>query len=147
MVDEVARLFSEIQQIKAQYVAEVGRGRRVWPRSIKERIAKLDELGLPPKAIAEKTEVPYDTIILWRYKRRTSGPAVFHELSVGRVASLPIISKSATVTVPTKEMSLEGNPAPLRLTTPDGFVIEGFSEAAVIAFIARIRASGGGHAS
>ena len=155
MVDEAARLIGEVRQIKTQYVAEVGRGRRVWPRSIKERIAQLDDLGIPAKVIAEKTEVPYETIILWRYKRRNEkaeAKTAFHELSVAERHLPQPISKSVTVTLPTNEMPLH-HPEPsipakfLRLTTPDGFVIDGLDEASVVALLARLAPGGGGHAS
>ena len=42
MVDRAEQLISEIRQIKAQYVKEVGRGRRAWPQAIKGRIAELE---------------------------------------------------------------------------------------------------------
>jgi hypothetical protein len=145
MVDETERLISEVQQIETQYVAEVGQGRRMWPRSIKERVARLDELGIAAKAIATKTGISYETIILWRYKRRQNVSQVgFHEVAVGG-SGLPAISKSVTVTVPESEIP-NSRPRDLRLTTPGGFVIEGLDEQTLIALIARL-SQGGRHAS
>ncbi|MGE0528795.1 MAG: hypothetical protein AB7G93_22815 [Bdellovibrionales bacterium] len=97
MVDRAAALIDEIRLIKAQYVAEVSKGRRVWPKSIKSRVAELDELG-PAKHVAEHSGIPYETVILWRYKRRQAHAASgFHEVKVAS-AKLPAASKSVTVT-------------------------------------------------
>lgn len=136
MIEEVDRLVSEIQQIKVQYVAEVGSGRRTWPRSIKERVASLDELGLAPKIIARRCEIPYDTVILWRYKRAKQLPGKFHEVTI---AKLPI-SKSGIVTVPDFEMpqNRSAMPSSLRLTTPAGFVVEGLDEKSIARIIFEI---------
>jgi hypothetical protein len=144
MVDEAERLFSEVQQIKSQYVAEVGSGRRAWPRAIKDRIARLDTLGVPAKAIAQKSGISYETIIIWRHKlRKAPAQNAFHELSVGSNVRLPSISKSATVTATKNEMC----PAsPLRLTTPGGFVIEGLTAETLLALLERLN-GGQTHAS
>jgi hypothetical protein len=148
MVDEATGLISEIQQIRVQYVAEVGDGRRVWPLSIKERVARLEAMGIPRKSIAQKTGVPYDTINLWSYRLRrekamTSGS--FHEVAVTG-AALPAILKSVTVTVPKIEMQQLVKPSTIRLQTPEGFVIEGLDAAGVLAMIRAI-SGGGQHAS
>jgi Transposase len=135
MVERASTLIEEISQIRLQYVAEVGKGRRVWPKSIKARIAELDELGLPAKGIAERTGVPYETIILWRYKRRREQDASgFHELKVA-APQLPGISKSVAVTATKTEIS----PVPLAVTTPEGYRIEGLTEASLLRLIGRLR--------
>ena len=148
MVEAAERLISEIKQIRAQYVKEVGRGRRVWPRSIKDRAAELDRLGLSPKVMAEATGITYETILTWRHQRRkaTAGNA-FHALEVqDSSARLPAISKSGTVTVTNSEISAE----PVRLLslrTPQGFVIEGLDQNGVLSILARLAQQGAGHAS
>lgn len=166
MVDEVGRLISEIIQIKRQYVAEVGRGRRVWPKSIKERIARLDEIGIAPKVIAARTTIPYDTIVLWRYNRRHGMNARiktgFHQLKVAGAKSEPAglstgstILESVTVTVP--EIKIPDVPPPLtplraeglRLTTPNGFVIEGLNDQSLVGLLRSLSSAtaGGSYAS
>lgn len=141
MVERASTLIEEIRQIKRQYVAEVGKGRRVWPKSIKARIAELDELGVPAKHVAEKTGVPYETVILWRYKRRREHNASgFHEVKVA-ASELPVISKSVAVTMTKSEMKT----AALTVTTPEGFRIEGLTEELLLRLIARLR-QGEGHA-
>jgi transposase-like protein len=159
MVDQASRLIEEIQQIKAQYVAEVGKGRRVWPRSIKERAARLDEMGVPAKALAKQTGISYETLILWRYNRRHAQPGGFHEVKVEARPALPVptaamskvnsISKSTTVTATNFEMppghsAMQGA---VRVTTPNGFVVEGLDSAAVALLIDTLSRSGGPHAS
>jgi hypothetical protein len=141
MLDEASRLIDEIGQIKAQYMDEVGSGRRVWPRSIKERMNKLDKLGLPAKAVSSRTGIPYCTILLWRHRGgKSSKSEAFHELSVEN--KLPAISKARTVTVPKFEMPKASG---LRLTTPDGFVIDGLDTESTLAFVAAF-SKGGLHA-
>jgi len=144
MLDEASRLIDEICQIRKQYVDEVGSGRRVWPRSIKDRMTKLDKLGLPSKAVAERTGVPYGTILLWRHRHRRPKGAVespFHEVTVE--TKLPAISKSVAVTVPKFEMPKVQD---LRLTTPEGFVIEGLDASGILSMMAAL-AKAGRHAS
>jgi hypothetical protein len=138
MLDEASRLIDEICQIRKQYVEEVGSGRRVWPRSIKDRMTKLDKLGLPSKALADQTGIPYATILLWRH-RRSQEPVKpsFHEVKVE--TKLPAISKSAAVTVPKFEMPKAGS---LRLTTPEGFVIDGLDSGGVLSMMAALAKAG-----
>lgn len=141
MVERASALIEEINQIKAQYVAEVGKGRRVWPKSIKSRIAELDGLGVPAKHVAERTDIPYETIILWRYKRRRERDAGFHELKVA-ASELPVISKSVAVTATKSEIS----PMSLTVTTPEGYRVEGLTEEVLLRLLARLR-HGVSHAS
>lgn len=142
MLDEASQLIDEISQIRKQYVDEVGSGRRVWPRSIKERMTKLDKLGLPSKAIAERTGIPYATILLWRHRRpKAPSRAAFHEVTVE--TKLPAISKSVAVSVPKFEMpKIQG----VRLTTPDGFVIDGLDATGILSVMSGL-AKAGRHAT
>lgn len=143
MLEEASRLIDEVCQIKAQYMDEVGTGRRVWPRSIKERMFKLDKLGLPAKAVSDRTGIPYCTILLWRHRGKKQPKAsAFHELSVE--SKLPAISKTRTVTVPKFEMPQASEN--LKLTTPDGFVIDGLDAAGIVAVVAAF-SKGDRHAS
>ena len=66
MTEQAIKLMSEIRQFREQYVAEVGKGRRVWPKSIRSRIEELENLKVPTKLIASQTGVAYDTILQWR---------------------------------------------------------------------------------
>lgn len=165
MVEHAEQLLNEIKQIKAQYVAEVGKGRRVWPRSIKERVARLDEMGISAKSVATESGIPYETIILWRYNRRhKSENSIFHEVTVTRSKNVPAvrtvkslaapksnggkrISKSATVTAPDFEIppTSPATGAALKMTTPNGFVIEGL-DARTLAWLLAAFPQGVGHA-
>jgi hypothetical protein len=150
MVERAESIFSEIKQIKAQYMKEVGVGRRAWPRAIKERVSELESLGLTAKVISAGTGVSYDTIVLWRYKRRKEQRA-FHEVRVGENAAcgsgrslVPVISKSVTVTVPKIKMpkhektNRQALPPVLSLRTPAGFIVEGLDEKTLIALLLRL---------
>jgi hypothetical protein len=115
-------LMSEISELRQQYVAEVGHGRRVWPRSIKERVEKLDEIGVTAKYISQQTGIGYETILQWRFKRRQRVKRQFHEVSVTETKA---IAKIDTVTGPKisrpKKIAKVGT---VTVTTPEGFRIE-----------------------
>lgn len=161
MVDEAEQLISETVQIKNQYVAEVGEARRrAWPKSIKERVARLDDIGVAPKVVAARTLIPYDTIVLWRYNRRHGAHGRlkkgFHELTVARHKSVQVdaappvangILKSLTVTVPDTKIphTLPGptSTPSLRITTPNGFIVEGLDETRAVQLIRQLTDLGG----
>lgn len=145
MVEEARVLIDEIRQLKEQYVAEVGQGRRVWPRSIKERIIRLDHLGLSAKIIAIQTGVPSETIASWRHKVRHGLNKNFHVISVERSRSLPEISKSVSVTVPEDKIhSLELPTRPITVVTRDGLRIEAFESRSIIEIINGLLMTKGG---
>lgn len=129
MVAEVEILMQEISDLRSQYVAEVGNGRRVWPRSIKERVMVLDDMGVPAKQISERSGVGYATILQWRFHRRRKKNANFHEVAVRAGAVTTAIAKIDTVTMrkdKIKKPSVK-NIAKLctvTVTTPEGFKIE-----------------------
>jgi hypothetical protein len=123
MQDQSENLMSEISQLREQYAAEVGHGRRVWPRSIKERVEKLDEIGIAAKHISQRTGIGYETILQWRFKRRQRLKREFHEVSIASEAKT--IAKIDTVTAPKistpKKIAKIGT---VTVTTPEGFRIE-----------------------
>lgn len=133
MTNQVAVLFDEINQLRAQYVSEVGSGgRKAWPRSIKDRIFELSTLGIKPKVICKNTQIPTDTIHAWNYQRRSSSR--FKELTVVNQK----IPKPVTVTVPTNDQKIraEKKVVTVTVTTPEGYRIEGLdSESAVLVLI------------
>lgn len=125
-MDEVERIAEEIRQLREQYVAEVGEGRRAWPRSIKERVYELGSLGLKPKAITKVTGIPYETVCQWKYQKALSAPKSFHHLTVTVPAKVEK-SKNLAVTVksPKNPKNLESSRnATVTVTTPGGYLIE-----------------------
>jgi len=122
MVKEAERLIHEIQQIKIQYQMEVGSKRRPWPKSIRERIEALENLGVRAKVIAADTGVPYPTILQWQFlKRKKSNSEKFHQLTVSTSEASP---RNPTVTVRTNEKL---SPT-VTVITPLGFRLEGSAE-------------------
>lgn len=116
-----AVLIDEISQMTTQYRAEVTGHRKEWPRSIRERVEKLGELGLKPKQIAEKTPIPYETVLQWRYERNKF-------LKLQAFHSLPVVQRDdATVTVASNgDTKLAAEPfSKVTVTTPSGYRIEG----------------------
>ena len=121
MNEQAEILIQEIAELRSQYVAEVGDGRHKWPRSIKERAEKLDEMGVPAKQVGSKTGIGYETLLQWRYKRRHELKKRFHEIK----APAKALAKIDTVTVPTVNWSKKDlKMGTVTVTTPDGFRIE-----------------------
>ncbi len=122
MSDEIEKIVEEIAQLRNQYIAEVGQGRRKWPRSIKERAEKLEELGVRAKQVSLKTGIGYETLLQWRFKRRQQLKRQFHEVEVG--ASVRAVAKIGTVTVPKSERPKKiPKIGTVSVTTPDGYQI------------------------
>lgn len=122
MSDEIQKIVEEIALLRSQYIAEVGEGRRKWPRSIKERAERLEELGVRAKQVSLKTGIGYETLLQWRFKRRKQLKRQFHEVEIS--APEKAIVKVGTVTVPKSK-----NPhkilkiGTVSVTTPDGYEI------------------------
>lgn len=106
-------ILKEIQEITAQWQAEVPGGRKTWPRSIRERVVELYRLGMSAKAVADATGIAYYTVLNW--KRR--------DPEFKRLKMLPSMSQSATVTV----------------TTPKGLTIKGLSFDQLLIALERLR--------
>jgi hypothetical protein len=138
MIDRAETLMDEVRQLRAQYVNEVGSGRRVWPRSIKTRVLELEQMGIPPKVIAAKTGVPGETIASWRFHRRHGVDKRFHALAVK--SGLPEIANSGTVTVTTNKMPK--NPGSILVTLVDGIRIESVDADAIATILCALKAGG-----
>jgi hypothetical protein len=138
MADQIENLIQEISHLKAQWIAEVGEGRRKWPRSIKERVEKLDDMGMPAKQVSIQTGIGYETLLSWRFTRRQKFKKRFHEIQVE--APTKAIAKIDTVTVPkitaSKKILKIGT---VTVTTPDGFRIEALDIGAAIELLKGLR--------
>lgn len=120
----------EIRQIMIQYRAEVGSKRRPWPESIKKRVFEIVASGVTMKMVAEKTEIPYHTIIQWRQTQMRDG--IFHSVSVADTKAIAV----GTVTVPTAEPNPIGI---VTVTTPDGYRIEAENARLAVELIQALR--------
>lgn len=138
MADQIENLIQEISHLKAQWIAEVGEGRRKWPRSIKERVEKLDDMGMPAKQISIETGIGYETLLSWRFARRQKFKKEFHQIQIETPTKA--IAKIDTVTVPkiTKSKKISKIGA-VTVTTPDGFKIEALDIGAVIELLKSLR--------
>jgi hypothetical protein len=138
MQDHAEILMSEISQLREQYRAEVGAGRRVWPRSIKERVEKLDAMGITAKQVSLQTGIGYETILQWRFKRRQRVKRQFHEVSIALEPK--VLAKIDAVTVPKfsteKEIFKIGT---VTVTTPEGFKIETSDVRMVVELLKELR--------
>ena len=61
-----AVIAEEVRQLCSQYLQEVPSRRRVWPKSIKDRIFQLLKLEVSSAAIAAQTGIPIATIYQWK---------------------------------------------------------------------------------
>ena len=129
-MQNTAQLIEEIKQISIQYQAEVGRGRKAWPKSIKDRVAILFSSGMKAPTISKATGLAYYTILKWRPGTRGAPRgwqiAKFRELEVSQQSS-----NLATVTEPQKQASvMDLKLITVTVTTPDDFQIkiEGLEE-------------------
>jgi hypothetical protein len=131
--EEKTRLLEEIQQIKAQYEAEVKRSRSPWPEALKKRAARLHGLGLRGKEIAERTGLPYYTLLTWLPRCRDRGKVVrAHEaLASGEFTAIAINENPKTATVTVADNICNPKPAVSRasltvsVVLPNGARIEG----------------------
>jgi hypothetical protein len=122
MSGEAEILIQEIRELREQYIAEVGEGRRVWPKSIKDRIQRLDEMGLSARDVSERTGVGYETFLQWRYQRRQLAKKQFHQINVKHESKA--IAKIGTVTVPkVKTPKISQKIGTVTVTTPDGYLV------------------------
>jgi hypothetical protein len=138
MSDEIRNLILEIGQLRSQYVAEVGEGRRKWPLSIKERTERLDDLGVSAKQVSLQTGVGYETLLQWRYKRRQQFKRQFHEVEIKSQAKALV--KIDTVTVPKSEIARGViKVGTVTVTTPDGFKIEACDAESALAILKGLR--------
>ena len=114
MKDRAQQLIEEIQDLTAQYHAEVSSKRKPWPKSIKDRVQELFALDVPVKKTAAQIDISYATIMSWR-RPRDKSKSNFHGLTVKpsptvtvRPSDSQTIKKSLTVTVRTsKGLTLE----------------------------------------
>lgn len=120
-------LTSEIKQISEQYQLEVGGARKRWPKSVKERVTKLFELGLQGSAISRQTNIPYFTVLKMRPTSMTSlrrgrPRKAFKELVIANQTAQANVA-SVTMANNQKKLAVE-NVATVTVTTPAGFKIE-----------------------
>lgn len=128
-ISELEKLLGELAQLQGQYKSEVPGARKAWPRSIKERVAKVAELGVSSAEIARQTKIPYYTIHGWAKSQSRKAPGKFREIAVVAARQAPAppasVAESGTVTV----------------TMPNGCKIEGLSSSAALAWLERISGS------
>ena len=113
MDQETKKIIDEIEQLRSQYIHEIGEGgRKPWPRSIKDRVVGLCEKGIPVGKVSRLTGIPYHSMLPWRKQAgmvRAKAPYSkskqnFHALTVTdqvqkRTVTEPIQSSTVTVQV------------------------------------------------
>ena len=113
------QLISEIQEIAAQYAAEVPGTRRNWPESIRSRVLALGRLGIAKKRISELTGIPAATVFLWCRGLPRSG--------VRKRGQFIELGTDSNPTVGIKELTPTVGVNRLVLRAPGGFSFEGLA--------------------
>lgn len=115
------QLIEEILSMKEQYQIEVGSRRKPWPKSIKSRILELDQLGMPMQKISNAVNIPYQTIMSWRFTTRRSQQSKedFHSLEV----KTPTVTVREMATLPKSQKIPQSDPT-VTIRTPDNYTLE-----------------------
>lgn len=107
----VDQIFEEIRQLRIQYESEVGRARKAWPKSIRERVSRLVAVGVRYRVIAERSGISGNTIYSWTARQDEASspnlPVAASFIELPGAESKPgwgrsrkgVHGKSATVTV------------------------------------------------
>lgn len=133
---ETSQIFSEIKQIKEQYAREVSGRRRPWPKSIKDRVWKLNELGHSLHSIAREIAIPYMTLKSWERKRCSSFRAVkVRGLGASR---LPTTVDRLTADRSTVEGTTAQDQSSASVILPSGIRIEGLDFESLIVLCRRL---------
>jgi hypothetical protein len=133
-VESAEKLIAEIKQIQTQYNFEVGSKGKPWPKSIRDRVFSLVDLGFSLKSISNDTGIPYYSILNWRYREREKEKVEqFQELAL-------VPSAVGSVAVP-QSCQTSQQSAAVTVTTPGGYRIEAMDASDVIKIL---KAMGGG---
>ena len=128
------KLIVEIKQLQEQYNYEVGSRGKPWPKSIRDRVFELIEMGFSMKSVSDDTGIPYYSILNWRHRgREKSKVQQFQELAIR-----PVVTGAVAAT---ECSSVFQKTATVRVTTPGGYRIEAVDVGAVIKVL---KAMGGG---
>ena len=130
MLRDQSEIVAELQDLCAQYKAEVPGRSQAWPKSIKERVAELSEQGLGDSEVARLVPIPMQTIYSWRHSKKVKSP---------EPSFLPVkINKVSTVTVKKKPKPQKVKSPTVTVTTPSGFKIEGLAAEDVLSFFEKL---------
>lgn len=130
MLREQSEIVAELQNLCAQYKAEVPGRSQAWPKSIKERVAELSARGLGDSEVARLVPIPMQTIYSWRHSKKTKSL---------EPAFLPVkINKVSTVTVKKKPKAQKMKIPTVTVTTPGGFKVEGLEASEVLDFFEKL---------
>jgi hypothetical protein len=132
-------IFVELRDLCAQYKAEVPGRSQAWPKSIKERVIELQQMGLGDTEISKSVPISAQTMYFWRHSRSVANRSEFLPVKVVETSTVTVkkAEKSSAVGRPRKK------PPKLELrtvivTTPSGYRIEGLDAKEAAEFISRV---------
>jgi transposase-like protein len=131
-VDEKSEiLFNEVQQLIEQYKVEVPGDRRAWPESIKNRLLELCEGGLRYQDVAQRSGIPYHTLLGWRFRKKKRD--AFKEIAVKSLVGESL----STVTVG-KKLKVTKSLQTLTVTVGNQIRVEGLDLVGVLKIIKEV---------
>ncbi len=96
MGNRKAELLDEISHLLEHYRQEIPSRRRPWPESIRQRAMELNRLGLNYTQIAERTGLPYYTLLKWKAEKKK--PAFEMVNVVATKSAVGTVTESTPVT-------------------------------------------------
>ena len=69
MDEKATAIFNELVQICEQYMYEVPGKGKPWPKTVRGRVFALQRLGVSAHFIAQRTRIPYMTMVCWNSKK------------------------------------------------------------------------------
>jgi len=144
---QTQEIFHEIRQLIEQYRAEVPGGRRAWPEAIKSRVRAISAAGASLRDIAERTGLPYYTIIAWvpdtarrRYRKRSQDvPAVgkFSEIAVVAAKRPTGVVAVANEKTAAQQPQCDRQIATVTVTLPGGIEVKGVTPEFLAAWLGK----------
>ena len=134
LISESQQILNEVLEVMSQYRDEVdGTGRR-WPKSVRTRVVRLVELGVPKRRISQETKIPKATVYAWFRKSRGKGGFVQVPATRPCPAARPVSLAAGKNPVARQTEVTPVAESEIRVSLADGTQVSGLSLAQLIAF-------------
>lgn len=118
------QILDEVRQLCRQYLNEVPSKRRIWPKSIKERVLQLLELESSCEEVAAGSGIPVATIYAWKAARASAAAFLpVKVLEAKTIANSPVTVQQARQAVGRKRRSKRA--LTITVVMPNGIRFEG----------------------
>jgi hypothetical protein len=131
----VPQLFSEIQQIYAQYKREVPRKRGPWPEAIQSRVLELWKLGIGVHEISRSTGLACQTMYSWRQRIKKKDPGFLPVPIIGKRRRRSHGESRSLVLSPSDSHGERTTGGTLTVVFPTGIRLEGVPADQAVALV------------